>query len=231
MLLILRFFIPHSAIRNLQLKYLIVFLSLMLCVGLPDGSLHALPPVERTVLTNRLVLLLSEEHSLPFVTFQLLIDAGSQKDPQREEGLANLTAKGLLLGTSKRTVSAINEELDFMGASLNASASRDYAILSLRVLKKDLNRGLDLFMETLTQPTFPKEEIRREIEKTLAAIQSAEDRPEEVAEKTFHKTLFLDSPYGHPVEGTKESLSRLKREAIVQFYKKIIIPITLSSRL
>ena len=206
--------------RNLKLRYLIVLVFLMLCVGLPGGSLHALAPVERTVLPNRLVLLFSEEHSLPFVTFQLLIDAGSQKDPQGEEGLANLTARGLLLGTSKRTVSAINEELDFMGASLNGSSGRDYATLSLRVLKKDLDKGLDLFMETLTQPTFPKEEIRREIEKTLAAIQSAEDRPEEVAEKAFHKALFLDSPYGHPVEGTKESLSRLKREAIVQFYKK-----------
>ncbi len=192
----------------------------MLCVGLPDGSLHALVPVERTVLPNRLVLLLSEEHSLPFVTFQLLIDAGSPKDPQGKEGLANLTARGLLLGTSKRTARAINEELDFMGASLNGSSGRDYATLGLRVLKKDLDRGLDLFMEVLTQPTFPKEEIQREIEKTLAAIQSAEDRPEEVAEKAFQKTLFLNSPYSHPVEGTKESLSRLKREAIVQFYKE-----------
>ena len=111
-----------------------------------------------------------------------------------------------------------------MGASLNSSSGRDYATLSLRVLKKDLDKGLDLFMEVLTQPIFPEEEIKREVEKTLAAIQSGEDQPEEVAEKAFLKTLFLSSPYGHPVEGTKESVPRLTREGIVRFYRSYYHP-------
>jgi zinc protease len=219
MILIFRFLIPHSAFRIPKLKALLVFVSLILCVGLPGASLQAMPPVQRMVLPNQLVLLVCEEHSLPFVTFQLLIDSGSRKDPPGEEGLAYLTARGLLLGTSAKTINAINEELDFMGASLNASSGRDYATLSLRVLKKDLDKGLNLFMEALTQPTFPEEEIQREVEKTLAAIQASEDQPEEVAEKEFLKTLFPTNPYGHPVEGTKESLQGLSRETIVQFYR------------
>ena len=111
-----------------------------------------------------------------------------------------------------------------MGASLSSSSARDYATLSLRVLKKDLDKGWDLFMEVLTQPTFPDEEIKREVEKTLAAIQSTEDQPDEVAEKAFQKTLFLNSPYSHPVEGTKESLPRITREAIVRFYQSYYHP-------
>jgi zinc protease len=146
------------------------------------------------------------------------VDSGSRRDPSGAEGLAYLTAKGLLHGTSKRTINQINEELDFLGASLNSSSGRDYATLSLRVLKKDLEKGFDLFMEVLTQPVFPEEEMKREIEKTLAAIQSEEDQPEEVAEKAFLKALFLNSSYGHPVEGTEESVPKLKREEIVRFY-------------
>jgi len=224
MVLLFRFFVPQSPIRTPKLKYLIIFVFLMLCLGLPNGNLQAMPPVQRTVLPNQLVLLVCEEHSLPFVTFQLVIDSGSRKDPSGEEGLGHLTARGLLLGTSKRTVNAINEELDFMGASLNSSSSRDYAALSLRVLKKDLDKGFDLFMEVLTQPTFPEEEIQREVEKTLASIRSAEDQPEVVAEKEFQKTLFLKSPYAHPVEGTKESVSRLTREAVLRFYRTYYHP-------
>jgi zinc protease len=209
---------------NAKIFKTLILVFLMLCVGLPYGGLYAMPPVQRTVLPNGLILLVSEENSLPFVTFQLLIDSGSWKDPSGEEGLAHLTARGLLLGTSKRSVTAIHEELDFMGASLNATSGRDHATLSLRVLKKDLDKGLDLFMEVLTQPIFPEDEIRREVEKTLAAIQSAEDQPEEVAEKEFQKTFFLTSPYGHPVEGTKESLPRLTKEAIVRFYQAYYHP-------
>jgi len=202
---------------------ILIIIFFLLWLTMPD-FLKAMPPVQRTVLHNQLVLLVCEEHSLPFVTFQLLINSGSRKDPPGEEGLAYLTARGLLLGTSKRTVNVINEELDFMGASLNASSGRDYSTLSLRVLKKDLDKGMDLFMEVITQPTFPEEEIRREVEKTLASIQSAEDQPEEVAEKEFQKTLFLTSPYGHPVEGTKESLPRLAREALLRFYRDYYHP-------
>jgi len=204
---------------NAKIFKTLILILLLFCLCLRSNAVSAMPPVQRTVLPTGLVLLVSEEHSLPFVTFQLLIDSGAWKDPSGEEGLAHLTARGLLLGTSKRTVNAINEELDFMGASLSSSSGRDYSTLNLKVLKKDLDKGLELFMEVLTQPTFPEEEIRRETEKTLAAIQSEEDRPEEVAEKEFEKTLFLNSPYGHPVEGTKESVSRLTREGVVGFYR------------
>jgi zinc protease len=202
----------------------VVMILLTLTLWLPEGPLLAMPPVQRTVLPNRLVLLVCEEHSLPFVTLQLLIDSGSRTDPPGQEGLSYMTARGLLLGTSKRNVTAINEELDFMGAALNASSGRDYTTVSLRVLKKDLDKGLDLLMDALTQPTFPDEEIRREVEKTLAAIQSQEDQPDEVAEKAFQRDLFLTSPYAHPVHGTKESLSRLTREALVKFYRAYYHP-------
>lgn len=224
MLFILRCFNSRSAFSISKWKCLIVFVSLMLWVGLPEESLHAMPPVQRMVLPNHLVLLASEDHSLPFVTLQLLIDSGSRRDPSGEEGLAFLTARGLLLGTSRHTVNQINEELDFMGASLNSSSGRDYATLTLRVLKKDLDKGLDLFMEVLTQPVFPEEEVKRELEKTLAAIQSGEDQPDEVAEKAFLETLFLSSPYGHPVEGTRESVPRLGREGIGRFYRSYYHP-------
>ncbi len=185
-----------------------------------EGPLLAMSPVQRMTLSNQMVLLTSEEHSLPFVTLQLLIDAGSRRDSAGEEGAAYLTAKGLLLGTAKSGEKAINEELDFMGASLNSSPARDYATLTLRVLKKDLEKGFDLFMEVLTQPTFPREEVKREVQKTLASIQAAEDQPEDVAEKAFKENLFLSGPYRHPVEGTKKSLPSMTRETLDRFYKK-----------
>jgi zinc protease len=111
-----------------------------------------------------------------------------------------------------------------MGASLSSSSGRDYATLTLRVLKKDLDKGLDLFMDVLTQPTFAEEEIKREVEKTLAAIQSEEDQPDVVAEKAFQNALFTISPYGHPVEGTKDSISKLTREGVVRFYRSYYHP-------
>jgi zinc protease len=196
----------------------VVFLAAALFLNATCGISFALPTVERTVTGNRLRVLLSEDHSLPFVTIQFLVDAGSRRDPAGQEGLARLTAKGLLLGTPHIKAASINEELDFMGASLNASANRDYSVISLRVLKKDLEKALDLFVDILTTPVFPEEEVRKEADSTIAAIRAAEDDPEDVAEKAFAKTLFPKGPYGHPVEGTKESVAKLRREDLARFY-------------
>jgi zinc protease len=200
------------------------FIFLLFSLSLLEGPLLAMPPVQRTILSNQMILLTAEERSLPFVTLQLLIAGGSRMDSAGEEGASHLTAKGLLLGTVKRGEKAINEELDFMGASLNSSSGRDYVTLTLRVLKKDLGKGVDLFMEVLTQPAFPQEEVKREIQKTLAAIQAAEDQPDDVAEKAFQENLFLSGPYRHPVEGTKKSLPSITRETLDRAYKKIYHP-------
>jgi zinc protease len=202
----------------------VVFLAAVFFFNATCGISAALPKVEKTVVENRLTVLLSEDHSLPFVTIQLLVDAGSRKDPVGQEGLAHLTAKGLLLGTFRMKAATINEELDFMGASLNASANRDYSIITLRVLKKDLEKGLDLFADILTAPVFPGEEVRKEADSTIAALRAAEDDPEDVVEKAFAKTLFPKEPYGHPVEGTKESVARLQREDLAKFYGEYYHP-------
>ncbi len=207
--------------RGAQWLFILGLAALLIVTS--GGVVYAMPPVQRMVLTNRLVVLLCEEHTLPFATIQLLVDAGSRRDPAGKEGVARLVAKGLLLGTSKRTATSIDEQLDFMGASLSSSSGKDYATVSLKVLKKDLAEGLDLFLDALQDPTFPDGEVHREVEKALAAIQSQEDRPGEVAAKAFAETLFKD-PYGHPVEGTRESLSRITRESLIEFYRSYYHP-------
>ena len=166
--------IPNTARRagasKVRITFILVILVVLWITPVRAGST---PPVERIVLPNNLVLLVSEERSLPFVVFQMLVDAGSRLDPAGKEGLANLTAKGLLLGTSTQDANAINEALDFMGASLNTSAGQDYAVVGLQVLKKDLEKGVDLFIDSLTGPVFPEQEIQRE-KKNLPPQQQGE---------------------------------------------------------
>jgi len=188
------------------------------------SKVSAMPPVKKTVLSNGLILLHSEDHSLPFVTLQLLVDGGSDRDLSGKEGLSYLTAKGILLGTSGHSASALSEELDFLGASLDSFAGRDYTILSLRVLAANLDKGLALFMETLAKPTFPVKELKREEDKTLALIQSHKEQPGKVAEEAFLKTLFLSGPYRHQTMGTEDSVSRLTRDDVLAFYETYYRP-------
>ncbi len=192
-------------------------LFVILCAVWP-GDASALPPVRRSVLQNGVILLVSEDHSLPFVTVQLLIRSGSKDDPRGQEGLAQLTSASLILGAGTKTYKQITEEMDFLGANVSSSATKDYTTVGLRVLKKDLKSAFPILFDIVTKPTFPEQLVKNEVQRILGAIQATEDEPGAVAEKAFAKTLYAGGAYGHPTEGTKESVSQLNRGAAERFH-------------
>jgi zinc protease len=173
---------------------------------------------KRTVLSNGMVLLTSEQRALPMVSIELLIDAGTRHEPAEQAGLANLTSRLLTHGTQKRNAVQISETLDFMGASLSASCGEDVATVSMTILKKDLTAGLDLLAEVLTQANFPPAEIDRQKQAVIASIRARQEDPGAVAGIAFGAALFPKSPYGRPVEGSEATVKPLQQKALQDFY-------------
>ena len=204
-------------------KIILVLLSWSLFVSVPSGLEARLTP-KRSVLQNGMVLLTSEERALPMVTMNLLIRAGSRYDPQGREGLANLAARLLTYGTSGRTALQISEEIDFIGAGLSTGCGEELATVSLTVLKKDLDTGLNILADILTASVFPPEEIDRQKQSVIASIRARDEEPGAIAETKFLAALFPRSPYGRPVEGTKEAVQRIERAELLQFYKRFYRP-------
>ncbi len=179
---------------------------------------RAMPKVERTVLDNGLKVLVFEDHTIPEVTIHLLVSAGSWRDPVSSKGLADLTAKSMLLGTRDLSFEQINDRLDFIGASLDAECRKDFSTLTMQVLKKDLATGFGLFLGIVADPSFPESDIASEKDRVIGNIRSIEDDPVEIANRAFEKALFIGCPYASEVEGTEESVAGMSRESIAKFY-------------
>jgi len=177
------------------------------------------PTVVQETLPNGAVLLVSEQHNLPMVLVRVVLDAGARRDPSGKGGLASLTADLLTEGTATRSAQQIKDAIDFIGGALGTDADTDYAVASLQVLRKDLDTGLDLLADVLLHPAFKPEEMVRRREATLASIRADQDDPTAVAQKAFQRALYGDTPYGHPVEGTEESLGRITRADVQEFFK------------
>ena len=202
-------------------------MALALLVGallLPFAARALGPQATQETLPNGAVLLVSEQRNLPLVLIRVVLDAGSRRDPQGKGGLANLTASLITEGTATRSAQQIKDQIDFIGAGLDADADQDYAVVSLQVLRKDLDAGLDLLADVLLRPAFKADELARQREAVLATLRSQEDDPTTVAQKTFQRTLFGDTPYGHAVEGTTESVATLTRADVQQFYAHYFRP-------
>ena len=198
-------------------KTCIVFVLVLIAALLAGASCMAMPKVERIDLPNQLKLLVFEDHSIPAVTLQLLVSAGSWRDPQDKKGLANLTVKSVLLGTQRFSFDEINDKLDFIGANLDADCTRDFATVGMQVLKKDLDTGIDLFAEVIVHPSFPAADVAGQKDDIIGSLREKEDDPLEVANRAFDKALFMNSPYAGPVDGTEKSVAGIGTEDLAKF--------------
>ncbi len=207
-----------------QIKFLFILSAILLLNIFFSTNIIAEEAPKRVVLKNGIVLLLQERHSIPTVIFNIKIKAGSIYEPDELAGLANLTAELLTEGTKNRTAKQISEEIDFVGGSLSTGANADYAEASLSILKKDINLGLELLSDVLMNPALDEKELERLSSQTLAGILNQKDDPGAIASKMFSKILYLKHPYWRPVDGLEETLPKIKKDDILNFYKKYYKP-------
>lgn len=189
----------------------------------PCGWAAEIAP-KRIILPNGLTLLIIENHSLPIVTAHAIVKAGALYEPEEKSGLAHLAANLLEEGTTTRSAPQIAEEIDFVGATLFVSGEEDYVSVSLRILKKDVETGVDLLSDILLHPAFSQSEIDRKKKEIVGQIMAEKDEPGIVAEKAWRDAVFGRHPYHRPVEGREETLSTITREEIVSFHHRYYRP-------
>ncbi|GAB4415320.1 MAG: pitrilysin family protein [Thermodesulfovibrionales bacterium] len=154
----------------------------------------------------------------------MLVKASPLSEAPDRAGLANLVAELLTEGTKRRKAFDISEEIEFIGASLNVSAGNDFTTITLSVLKKDIEKGFDVFSDILLNPTFPDEEITRKKDLIKGSLKQSEEDPSFIAGKTFKKTIYGDLPYGRLIRGSIETIDAIKREDILKFHSDYYRP-------
>lgn len=120
--------------KNLK-QYIIAGLLLVLAIQLPAQG-YKLPAYEKFKLPNGLVIYLMEQHEVPLISVSAILPAGAIYDGE-QSGLASLTAAGLKHGTQSMTKAQLDEELDFLGASVNTFASKESSGLSAKFSARD----------------------------------------------------------------------------------------------
>ncbi len=210
--------------NHLFKKYLISLLCLVFIM-------YSLLPVDacaldarRSVLPDGLVVLHSENHNLPMVMVTLMVKAGQMHEFEEKAGMAHLTAELLTEGTRSRSSKDISEQIDFIGAALDASAGADFTTLSLSVLKKDLGKGFELFADVLLRPVFPDKELGRVRERIKGFLRQQEEDPSFLAERAFRREVFGTHPYGRLTEGSPSTLDLITREDLVQYHASNYLP-------
>ncbi len=195
--------------------------------SLPESSAEpkfALPPIQRAKLANGMQVLLVEKHQLPAVTLNVVFPVGKANDGKDMAGLADMTAAVWDEGTTKRTAEDIAAQLGDIGASLSISADWNATSVRLFSLKRHLPRALDILVDVLRDPTFPKAELHRQQLATLARLSQLRNEPTALASLATWQSLYGGNhPYGR-AQGNPAAIKALKPEDLKHFYASWIRP-------
>lgn len=205
-----------------KLNYILVVLIALVSITV-NAQDYKLPPYQKFTLPNGLTVYLMEQHEVPMISVSAILPAGAIYDGEKA-GLASLTATSLKHGTKNFPKNKLDEELDFIGASVNTYASKEAAGLSAEFASKDKNTVLQIIQELLMQPTFDAAEFEKEKKRALVRLEQAKESPRSVIGSYFDKFLYGDHVYGNIVSGTVSSVSALTPGDVQQFYKATYIP-------
>ncbi len=178
----------------------------------------------RTVLKSGVVAYLAENHELPLVNIQIILRGGTYLDAPGKEGLAEtagyLLARG---GTKSRTAEDLEERLAFLAAQLNSGYGDDRGTVSLNLLAKDLDEGLAILREVLTEPRFQEDKLKLRKDQILADMKQRNDSSADIERRERSLLLYGESYYLNRFE-TKASIEGLAREDLVAFHRRWVDP-------
>ncbi|MGH9933441.1 MAG: M16 family metallopeptidase [Pyrinomonadaceae bacterium] len=176
-------------------------------------------PVERT-LANGLRVIVIDRPGAPLVTAQLVIKNGGEVDPPELAGLGNMLADLVTKGTVKRSATQIAEEIEALGGSLYSSARWDSTRIGVDVMSSKIAPAVDILADVVRRPTFKNEEIDRLRQQTLDDLTVELGEPGSIARYVASRVVFGDAPYGQPLAGTTETITRISRDDFPKYHRR-----------
>lgn len=133
-----------------------------------------------------------------------------------------LLAKLSREGTLSFSADKINEELDFIGASLNISSSSDFIILTIYSLSKHLSSIIPLLKEILCVPLLKEKSLSIITDKEKSGLNISNKKNDFVARNTLDQNLYGDThPFGY--YPNIKDIESLRVDDLIKYHKKQVL--------
>jgi predicted Zn-dependent peptidase len=204
--------------------------SLAPVIPIPKGDIRKAAPKSGTApiiqvakantlqLDNGLTVIVVENHKLPTFSVQLFVDYEPVLE-KSAKGYVDMMADLLLKGTKTRSKSQIDEEIDFIGASLNANPNGFFG----ECLSKHADKLLNVLADATLNPVFPTEELERSRKRQGSNLaQSKTDANFMVQQLSAALRYGNSHPYGEIK--TEETLAKITQAQVQKHYATFFKP-------
>lgn len=206
--------------------YILVCLLLTITIQAQDRSQPKSGPTpvvninkpETFSLKNGLRVLVVENHKLPRVSYTLTLDNAPYAEGNKT-GVVAMTSALMGSGTKGISKDAFNEEIDFLGASIEFDSKSAYGA----GLSKYSNRILELMADGALNPIFTQEEFDMKKSQILEALKSKEKNINTVAGRVKQVLTYGKShPNGEYI--SEETLNNVTLADVKENYSTYFVP-------
>jgi len=180
-------------------------------------------PVQE-ILPNGLEVFIMENPGTTSISVDLWAKVGSRYESSKNNGISHFVEHLLFKGTSQRTAKDISRQIAAVGGAMNGYTHWEYTQLHISLLPQHLSLALEILADVSQNSLMTEEMVEKERKVLLEEISLANIYPPSYVLNLVSRTLFPESSLGMPISGNKETVQGIRRNDLLEFYKRYFAP-------
>jgi len=180
---------------------------------------------QKSVLENGLRVITGSMPHTRSVCIAIFIGAGSRYERAEEAGISHFIEHLCFKGTERRATSKeIAEAIEGVGGMLNGGTDKEFTIYWCKVARPHFTLALDLIVDMLRHSRFDAQDMERERQIIIEELNESMDSPHHRVNMLIDEVIWPDQPLGRDAAGSKETVSSLNREMLVEYLGHQYVP-------
>jgi zinc protease len=173
---------------------------------------------ETFILPNGLKVFVVENHKMPTVSMSIQLDIRQELQGSMA-GYSDFVGELLSRGTKTRSKDKLNEEIDFIGATISANSEGAYA----SGLKKNQTKIMELLSDIIINSDFKQEELDKLKTQALSGLETSKTDPDNMMDNVTKVLNYTTNhPYGE-IE-TEATIKNITLDRCKKYYSTYFRP-------
>ncbi len=169
---------------------------------------------------NGLRLVVNQMSGLMSVTMGILVHTGASVESDKEDGISHFIEHMMFKGTQKRTAFKISDEMDRIGAQMNAFTGKDLTCYYAKSTTGHAEEAFEILADLFLNSTFPEDEMSREKGVIIEEINMNEDTPDDLCLDMLSRAYYGERGYGRNILGPRKNVEGFTRDDIKSYMQQ-----------
>jgi predicted Zn-dependent peptidase len=180
---------------------------------------------QKTILDNGLRVVSTTMPHTHSVSISYLVGTGSRYETEEQAGISHFIEHLLFKGNTRRPTSKdISAAIEGVGGGLNGGTDKESTVYWARVARPNFLLALEVLTDMLLHSLFDPQELERERGVIIEEINMTKDVPAQQVHLLTDEILWPDHPLGRDIAGSKETMTTINREMMLDYVKSMYLP-------